>query len=47
MKDVNRKLTTENAIITQADKGKTIVIKNSKDYSEKCIPLLQPIVSTH
>jgi len=35
MKELNKKLTTENAIVTQADKGKTIVIINSKGYSEK------------
>jgi len=35
MKELNKKLTTENAIITQADKGKTIVIINSNEYSEK------------
>ena len=35
MKELNKKLTTENAIITQADTGETIVIINSKEYSEK------------
>ena len=35
MKELNKKLATENAVITQADKGKTIVIVNSKEYSEK------------
>jgi len=35
MKELNKKLTTENAIIPQADKGKTIVIVNSNEYSEK------------
>jgi len=35
MKELNKKLTTENAIITQADKDKTIVIINSNEYSEK------------
>ena len=35
MKDLNKKLTTENAIIKSADKGKTIVIINSNEYSEK------------
>jgi len=35
MKDLNKKLTTENAIITWADKGKNIVIINSNEYSEK------------
>jgi hypothetical protein len=35
MKELNKKLATENAIITQADKGKTIVILNSDEYSEK------------
>ena len=34
-KELNKKLTTENAIITQADKDKTIVIINSNEYSEK------------
>jgi len=32
---LTKKLTTENAVITEADKGKTIVIKNSNEYSEK------------
>jgi len=35
IKELNKKLTTENAIITQADKGKTIVIIDSKEYAEK------------
>jgi hypothetical protein len=35
LKGLNKKLTTENAIVTQADKGKTIVIIKSNDYSEK------------
>jgi len=35
MKELNKKLATENAIITQADKGKTIVILNSDEYSGK------------
>jgi hypothetical protein len=35
MKELKEKLTTENAIFTQADKGKNIVIINSKEYSEK------------
>ena len=35
MKELNKKLTTENAIVTQADKGKTIVIIDSKEYAEK------------
>ena len=35
MKELNKKFTTENAIITQADKGKTILIINSNEYSEK------------
>ena len=35
LKELNKKLTTENAIVTQADKGKTIVIINSNEYSEK------------
>jgi len=34
MKELNKKLTTENAIVTQADKGKTIVIIDSKEYAE-------------
>jgi hypothetical protein len=34
MKELNKKLTTENAIVTQADKGKTIVIIDSKEYSK-------------
>jgi hypothetical protein len=35
MKKLNQKLATENAIITQADKGKTIVIINTEEYSNK------------
>jgi hypothetical protein len=30
MKELNKKLTTENAIVTQADKSNTIVIIDSK-----------------
>jgi hypothetical protein len=35
IKGINKKLITENAIITQADKGKTIVIINHDEYSKK------------
>jgi hypothetical protein len=35
MKELNKKLTTGNTIVTQADKGKNIVIINSKEYSKK------------
>ena len=35
MKELNKKLNKENAIITQADKGKTIVIINYEEYAEK------------
>jgi hypothetical protein len=35
IKELNKKLTIENAIVTQADKGKTIVIIDSKEYSKK------------
>jgi len=35
MKELTKKLTTEKAIITETDKGKTIVIINSNEYSEK------------
>ena len=35
LKRLNKKLITENAIVTQADKGKTIVIINLKEYSDK------------
>ena len=35
MKELNKKLTTQNAIVTQADKGKTILIIDSKEYAEK------------
>jgi hypothetical protein len=41
MKELNKKLNKENAIITQADKGKTIVITNSEDYVKKCTNSLQ------
>jgi len=35
LKELNKKLIIENAIITQADKGKTLVVINQKEYSEK------------
>jgi len=35
MKELNKKVTTENAIVTQVDKGKTIVITDAKEYSKK------------
>jgi hypothetical protein len=35
LKGRNRKLTAENAIFTQTDKGKIIVIINSNEYSKK------------
>jgi len=35
VKELNKKLATENAIVTQTDKGKTIVIINSKEYFKK------------
>jgi hypothetical protein len=35
LKELNKKLTTENAIVTQADKGKTIVIIHCNEYSDK------------
>jgi hypothetical protein len=35
MKQLNQKQATENAIITQADKGKSIVIINYEEYSNK------------
>ena len=35
IKKLNQKLATQNAIITKADKGKTIVIINSEEYAEK------------
>ena len=34
-KELNKKLTIENATITRAGKGKTVVIINSNEYSEK------------
>jgi hypothetical protein len=39
-KALNKKLATENAKITQADKGKTIIIINSKEYSDKVLSFL-------
>ena len=33
-KELNKMLATENAIITQVDKGKTILILHSEEYSE-------------
>jgi hypothetical protein len=38
MIELNKEMTTENAIVTQADKSKTTVIINSKGYSENYIP---------
>ena len=35
MKELNKQLTTQNAIVTQADKGKTVVIIDSKEYADK------------
>ena len=35
MKELNKKLIEENAIITQAVKGKTVVIIKSEDYAKK------------
>ena len=35
MKELNKILTTGNTTVTQADKGKNIVIINSKEYSKK------------
>jgi len=35
VKELNKKVATENAIITQADKEKTVVIIYSKGYSDK------------
>jgi hypothetical protein len=43
VKEPNIKLATENAIITQADKDKTIVIIYSKEYSEKVHSFLTSI----
>jgi len=40
MKELSKKLTTKNAIITQVDKGKIIVIINSNEYSEKVLSFL-------
>jgi hypothetical protein len=34
IKQLNHKFVTENAIIVLADKGKTVVIINSKEYSK-------------
>ena len=34
-KKLNHKLVTENAMLVEADKGKTIVIINSDEYSRK------------
>jgi len=47
MKELNKELTTENATITQADKGKTIVIINSNEYSKKFTHSLMPIISIY
>jgi len=35
MEELNKKLTTQNATITKANKGKTVVIINSNEYYEK------------
>jgi hypothetical protein len=34
LKELNKKLATENVIVTQVDKGKTIVIIHSNEYSQ-------------
>jgi len=41
MKELNKKLIKENGIITQADKGKTIVFIKSEDYAKKYTNSLQ------
>jgi len=38
IKKLNHKLVTENAMLIEADKGKTIVIINSDKYSKKIPP---------
>jgi predicted ribonuclease toxin of YeeF-YezG toxin-antitoxin module len=35
IKGIKKKLTVENAVVTQADKGKTTVIINHNKYSKK------------
>jgi len=35
VEELNKKLHTHKAIVTQADKGKTVVIISSKDYADK------------
>jgi hypothetical protein len=40
MKQLNHKLVTENAIIVQADRSKTVVIINSDKYSKKVHTIL-------
>ena len=40
VKGVNKKLITENATVTPADKGKTLVIINLKEYSDKIHSLI-------
>jgi hypothetical protein len=40
IKELNKKLTTGNGIVTEADKGKTIVIIDSKEYAEKSASFL-------
>jgi hypothetical protein len=47
MKELNKKLIKENAIISQAGKGKTIVLINSEDYAKKYTNSLQLITSKH
>ena len=41
MKQLNKKLVTENAILVQADKGKTIIIVKSDAYSNKVHTFLE------
>jgi flagellar motor protein MotB len=43
MKELNKKLCTHNAIVTQADKGKAVVIIDSTEYADK----LQSFLTTN
>ena len=40
LKGLNKKLITENAIVTQADKDKIVVIINLQEYSDKVHSLI-------
>jgi hypothetical protein len=46
-KNLNHKHVTENALIVQTDKGKTIVIRNSDEYSKKVRAFLKANINNN